>query len=343
MRATPLPCTANSMANGLSHISSCALFPQACRCEHSYEHKWCHDAHIKWRVTSYVIRFMFFLMTGTSVGYSQWVGRVEQVKRGHHILCKSTAAMPYINKPHKKASWRRFFWWWAEPDVDREVTSRRAPVRIAGSTVTFVDGSSADFDVIVLATGYTQRFPFLPARRAPGCVDGLPLADPRGGASNPRGAEDSLPSDHYIIDPSEPRLAYLGFVRPNVGAIPPMAELQCLWWIARLRGLIPAERDPPSYGLLGKKLSYGVDYGNYMHQLAAEFGGAPTLSQLVHKPRVLIAYCLGQVRLSSRDHCRLRQGPSLQSLKRFRPSGLWALSRSSVYDDRSARAPCRRM
>eukprot|EP00967_Tisochrysis_lutea_P110876 scaffold173882_cov32-Tisochrysis_lutea.AAC.3 len=69
------------MANGLSHISSCALFPQACRCEHSYEHKWCHDAHIKWRVTSYVIRFMFFLMTGTSVGYSQWVGRVEQVSK----------------------------------------------------------------------------------------------------------------------------------------------------------------------------------------------------------------------------------------------------------------------
>ena len=26
---------------------------------------------------------------------------------------------------------------------------------------------------------------------------------------------------------------------------------------------------PPSYGLLGRKLTYGVDYGNYMHQATA--------------------------------------------------------------------------
>jgi dimethylaniline monooxygenase (N-oxide forming) len=36
------------------------------------------------------------------------------------------------------------------------------------------------------------------------------------------------------------------------------------------------------------------DYGNYMHQLAAEIGAAPTVSDLVFSPRALVAYALGQ-------------------------------------------------
>ena len=44
---------------------------------------------------------------------------------------------------------------------------------------------------------------------------------------------------------------------------------------------------PPSYGLLGKKLNYGVDYGNYMHQLAAEIGASPDAWMLLRRsPRV---------------------------------------------------------
>eukprot|EP00966_Prymnesium_polylepis_P176732 4092340-Prymnesium_polylepis.1 len=42
--------------------------------------------------------------------------------------------------------------------------------------------------------------------------------------------------------------------------------MQVMWWIERLRGRVAPGHAPPSYGLLGKKLSYGVDYGNYMHQ-----------------------------------------------------------------------------
>ena len=42
---------------------------------------------------------------------------------------------------------------------------------------------------------------------------------------------------------------------------------QVMWWIERLRGHIRAGRSAPSYGLLGKKLEYGVDYGMYMHQV----------------------------------------------------------------------------
>mmetsp|Transcript_17324 Transcript_17324/g.44398 ORF Transcript_17324/g.44398 Transcript_17324/m.44398 type:complete len:217 (+) Transcript_17324:3-653(+) len=115
-----------------------------------------------------------------------------------------------------------------------------------------------------------------------------------GSGGGARGAEDPLPSEHFIVSPAEPTLSFIGFVRPNVGAIPPMAELQVMWWIERLRGRVAPGHAPPSYGLLGKKLSYGVDYGNYMHQLAAEIDAVPSLRELACRPRVLVAYALGQ-------------------------------------------------
>uniref|UniRef100_A0A7S0LD88 Flavin-containing monooxygenase n=2 Tax=Coccolithus braarudii TaxID=221442 RepID=A0A7S0LD88_9EUKA len=275
--------------------------------EHSYEHWWCHKHHLKWRLTTFVIRIMFFLSSGTSTGYNQWVGRVKRVERGHHILCKSVAALPYMNRPVKQKSWRRFIWWWAEPEVDRSIYSYPAVSSISGSTVTFSDGRAMDVDVLVYATGYTQSFPFLP-KSANSRKEGLA-----------RGDDASLPSDHLIIEPDEPTLAFIGFVRPNVGAIPPMSELQVMWWIERMRGNIPAKRERPSYGLLGRKLVYGVDYGNYMHQVASEFGASPTLTTLCRSPCALAAYCLGQAYIS---FFKL-QGP-------FESAAAWRVSRTEL-------------
>jgi len=297
-------------------------------------------------------------------------------------------------------------------DVDKSILSYRAPTTVRGRTVTFAGGGTFDADIIVLATGYRQTFPFLHAKMAapaappaappaaapaaPAVAPAAPAAPPpsgareRGGARSParasrspprsrpaataataataaagtpgaggraaegggsteaegssyysyyaswragsgaRGAEDPLPPEHFILSPDEPTLAFIGFVRPNVGAIPPMSELQVMWWIQwlrwlgvtlalnlaltptltltltqvmwwiqRLRGKVARTSTPPSYGLLGRKLTYGVDYGNYMHQLAAEFGGAPSLRTLaLRSPRVLVAYCLGQAYIS---------------------------------------------
>jgi dimethylaniline monooxygenase (N-oxide forming) len=273
--------------------------------EHSYEHWWCHRHHIKWKATTLVIRLGFFLATGSSVGYNQWVGRVENVKRGHHILCKSTAAMPHLNLEAKRKSWRRFLWWWAEKRVEKPIEPHPAPERVRGKTVTFSDGSTFDADVILMATGYRQTFPFLPphllssgdatatatavaskageASKAPGAsakakssaggdVDSSSSSSSSSSSGHgwwtgmrgtgARGEEDPLPSEHYIVNPDEPTLSFIGFVRPNVGAIPPMAELQTMWWIQRLKGRVSRGEQPPSYGLIGRKLAYGVDYGN---------------------------------------------------------------------------------
>ena len=65
--------------------------------EHSYEHWWCHRHHVKWRVTTLVIRSLFFLMTGCTQGYNQWVGGVREIKRGYHILCKVRVSNPNPN------------------------------------------------------------------------------------------------------------------------------------------------------------------------------------------------------------------------------------------------------
>lgn len=54
---------------------------------------------------------------------------------------------------------------------------------------------------------------------------------------------------------------------------------------------------PPSYMVLGRKYSYGVDYGNYMHRVAEDFGAAPTLTVLANSSnplKALYTYCIGQ-------------------------------------------------
>ena len=38
--------------------------------EHSYEHWFCHRHHLKWRVTTLVIRTLFLLLTGCTQGYT---------------------------------------------------------------------------------------------------------------------------------------------------------------------------------------------------------------------------------------------------------------------------------
>lgn len=62
---------------------------------------------------------------------------------------------------------------------------------IAGDTVTFTDGRSVEADMILLATGYTQRFPFL--------------------YDHPKSeGEDPLPGERFVVNTNEPRLGFIG-------------------------------------------------------------------------------------------------------------------------------------
>jgi dimethylaniline monooxygenase (N-oxide forming) len=82
--------------------------------------------------------------------------------------------------------------------------------RFAGSRVIFADGGSVEADLVILATGFVGRIPFLDAALA----------------GRPRYLRTFVPEIGA-------GLAFVGFLRPALGAIPPLAELQARWF-ARL-------------------------------------------------------------------------------------------------------------
>jgi hypothetical protein len=76
------------------------------------------------------------------------------------------------------------------------ITPRPAVERLDGKTVYFTDGSSGDFDLIVTATGYHTRFPFLPEGLIPF----------RNGVAQLR--SDAFPDNAknlYVVGASQPR------------------------------------------------------------------------------------------------------------------------------------------
>ena len=83
--------------------------------ESSYVHPWAERLKLRWLFTTHAIRAGFWLSTGSAVGFNQWGGGLpfHEVQRGHHIINKSTKAMPWINRPLKRTSFlgRHVFSW----------------------------------------------------------------------------------------------------------------------------------------------------------------------------------------------------------------------------------------
>ena len=102
-----------------------------------------------------------------------------------------------------------------------------------------------------------------------------------------------------MIRSDHPDVAFIGFVRPGVGAIPPIAEQQAMWWTALILDKMSIPTKPGHYKLLtpqkNSRIEYGVDYSTYMSVLAKDFEGAPDLLELwrTHGWKVLFAYCFG--------------------------------------------------
>ena len=87
-----------------------------------------------------------------------------------------------------------------------KVIPKRDISRCEGKTVHFTDGTSAAIDHIVVCSGYTASFPFLDKSVSTGT--------------------DQRSWFKYIFYNNDPSLAFAGFVRPIVGSIPGIAELQ---------------------------------------------------------------------------------------------------------------------
>lgn len=169
-----------------------------------------------------------------------------------------------------------------EASEDRKVDLAPWPERIDESgVVVFRDNGRPEYmhmrgeiikpDIIVFCTGYTHEFSFLEEGKRNSCdYDGNMVRD--------------------IWSRDDPSIGFIGFVRPNLGAIPPLAEFQAQLWVLnlltpeRVIGAPLLPRDEPHYRLVSKKharVRYGVDHESYAYQLALDMGSAPSLGDIL--------------------------------------------------------------
>ncbi len=170
---------------------------------------------------------------------------------------------------------------------------RPAVREVTPSGVVFADGTGVDVDSIVMCTGFEP--PSVPFLGVAVRLDRLfrSCFDPAHGAS----------------------LAFVGFIRPPLGAIPPMAEMQSRWVAQIFSGArhLPdtATMERHIDATLARRRLYHrhvferipqlVDYSTYMDELATEVGCKPRLLDFLTRPRLLYklytgAFCGAQYR-----------------------------------------------
>ncbi|KAK6211493.1 dimethylaniline monooxygenase [Colletotrichum tabaci] len=265
------------------------------------------SSQLLWEFYNRQIDVTFSLIGGAAVGWDQLVGGMprERMHIDHFFPAKSTRAIPYISAPWRRPlstmeRIRRFLFYIKEYDVDtkgRYIDVAPWPEYVDDDGVMhFRDTGRPESekmrhmvvkpDVVVFATGYTRRFPFLD--ESYGTPD---TADVRA-----------------IYHSNDVSVGFIGFVRPNLGAIPTLAEMQTQFWILRLLqskypnvpGLKTPPRDLPldPNALPGYDIDWklhprcgrdpwaekrGVDHESYVYQLALDIGSAPRIGYVFSK------------------------------------------------------------
>lgn len=264
--------------------------------ETAYVHHKIRESRMRSIISDKVIKRVVWFLTGTQEGCNQHVGALpnEILGRSYVFLNKSHRAMPYLNRPHKKIHpflkliGNEYIDPPEDAKSDRYVDTCTFPESIdeTGRVIFHPRPDRKDWQrlknkvvrptMIVYCTGYKQDFTW------------MDRALPRANEANVRN----------IIKAGRPDIGFIGFVRPGVGAIPPIAEQQAMWWTALILGRMAEPRHPGHYKLLTRtnaRIEYGVDYSTYMAVLAHDFGGAPGLLELwrAHGLQVLLIYCFG--------------------------------------------------
>ncbi|ORY32137.1 hypothetical protein BCR39DRAFT_479301 [Naematelia encephala] len=267
--------------------------------ETAYVHPWVSASHLRWFVSDFVIRRVLWVLTGTQAGCNQWAGELppERQGRAYVFLNKSAKAMQFINRPYHKLSWiHRLFAHYIDPPLPSQLANADPTIHLVPFPKSFDDTGKAVFpeppkhrnketgwkmecrpDLVVLCTGYKQEWEWL----GPGYPQGPDECDIRG-----------------VCASKDLSVGFIGFLRPGVGAIPPMAESQIQLFLSLTQGRIPIPTTPENYHLLHSatsRIQYGVDYSTYMATLARDVGSAPDLKELWKEYGwfVLFVYCFG--------------------------------------------------
>ncbi|KAF4949807.1 hypothetical protein FSARC_13393 [Fusarium sarcochroum] len=262
----------------------------------AYVHPKLQSSQLLWTYYDRWIKKMHKFISGTEEGPDQWVGQMSASRKymDSILLCKSDKALPYMNVGRRSDSWanriRSFFMNVKIKDTDgKKIDVVTWPESIdRDGLMHFNKKLPSDSvlpeeqlkpDVLVFATGYTREFRFLGND-----YPSVPQANVRG-----------------IYKEGDVTLGYIGFVRPAIGAIPPLAELQAQLWVFRLLqhqypNEVPSTRDPnalESYELDYQLHSRGgysffetkraVDHESYAYQLALDIGSAPKVLCVMKK------------------------------------------------------------
>ncbi|KAI8959277.1 FAD/NAD(P)-binding domain-containing protein [Daldinia sp. FL1419] len=268
-------------------VSRASLFDTA------YVHPWLRNSNVLWTYYNYYVRWILWTSWGTINGIDQWIGGKPKGWSTSEIFFNKSG---YKLSPYFNATWKpktpqgllqRIRSWIVQTPNTEEICQGRQvdvapwPERIDESgTVVFKDNGRPEYahmknhnikpDIIVFCTGYKHQYPFLGDHRC-----------------DPRYYEGKLVRE--IWPREDPSLGFIGFVRPNLGAIPPLAEFQAQLWVLNLLApervanpLLPG--DEPHYQLVRKKharIRYGIDHESYAYQLALDTKSAPSFVGII--------------------------------------------------------------
>ncbi|KAL6855451.1 hypothetical protein ACO1O0_006598 [Amphichorda felina] len=298
-KIVPIPRGTEQEARSNKPVDTCiaSLFDTA------YVHPALQRGPLLWLAYDQWIKNSQTLISGTEEGPDQWVGHMGKERKHADAIffCKSDRALPYISAGHRSKSWwnrmrASMFNVYIKETNGRKIDVMSWPQEVDDEgCMTLKDETGSPPrrikpDVVVLATGYETKFPFL--------GDGYPaLADTDVRCVYQSGSVD---------------VSFIGFVRPSLGGIPPLAELQAQFWVLRLlqsqfpsqvpltpnkNSLEPYEMDWKLHARAGYDLfsaKRGVDHESYAYQLALDMGSAPTISFVASKGlKVLYTWAMG--------------------------------------------------
>ncbi|KUI67730.1 Dimethylaniline monooxygenase [N-oxide-forming] 1 [Cytospora mali] len=262
---------------------------------------------LPWAVYDAFIKDMAWVISGTRAGFDQWAGGVswERFHADSLLICKSDRAMPYISEQYRSKSMLNKWRGWLlnmelKPTGGKKIDLAPWPTHVDEDGVVHFEKNNRPEsekmqmekgikpDLVVFATGYKQSFPFLPTDVNYPSLDDLTT----------RGIYRNI----------EDGIAYIGFIRPAFGAIPPVAEVQAQHWVyhllacPRFRSLqspnfmLPC-RSPDTvapydldYKLKCRDKNHNfsftkraVDQESYVYQLAVDMGSAPTWTYVLRR------------------------------------------------------------
>ncbi|KAK4639942.1 LOW QUALITY PROTEIN: hypothetical protein QC761_700450 [Podospora bellae-mahoneyi] len=199
----------------------------------AYVHPLLRNSNALWTFYDWYVKGILWLNTGTSGGFDQIVGEPSPEK--NHVskifFNKSSKASPYISYPYRLNSKRSLVDRIRSDIIQSPVPSTNGrqiglapwPESVSSDgEIHFQDNGRPKFqrvkdgnikpDIVICCIGYKQTFPF-------------------------------LDRDHYPTaeEANRPNSEIHGFLRPSLGAIPPLAEMQAQLWILSI--MVP-ERVP---------------------------------------------------------------------------------------------------